>query len=81
MSRQTCKRWKYSAKKTQRIKVYVIAWDYIELYVFILHKCMILRRFGVEIVRQPIPKILQNLQKVFFAIFYAGFSGSGDKNV
>ena len=52
-----------------------------ETYTFMLHKCMILRRFGVEIVRQPIPKILQNLQKVFFAIFYAGFSGSGDKNV
>ena len=33
-----------------------MVWKHIELYAFLLHKCMILRRFEAEIVEQPVPK-------------------------
>ena len=43
----------------QRKKVGVIVWNDMELYEFMLHKCMILRHFGAKTVEYPVPKIFK----------------------
>ena len=69
MSRQTCKRWKYSAKKTQRKQADTTIWDDMEMYTFMLHKCMILRHFGAKTVEHPVPKIFKRLKEKLTATF------------